>query len=89
MNNAASEFLSKSVPRTPTKSSPIKPLQFSPSQFLNSPQITFDINLSSTPVKRKFCIEDQENFGAKNEVCKFFSKHIMKKYFKNFGKLYN
>ena len=81
MNNTSSEFLSKSSQRTPTKSSPIKPFQFSPSQFLNSPQITFDINLSSTPVKRKFCIEDQENFGAKNEVSKFFSNPLQLKFY--------
>lgn len=30
---------------------PIKQLPFSPSQFLNSPNLTFDVQLSSTPVK--------------------------------------
>lgn len=37
-------------------SSPIKQLPFSPSQFLNSPNITnisFDVTLSSTPVKKQ------------------------------------
>ncbi|XP_068082583.1 myb-related protein A isoform X2 [Anabrus simplex] len=38
--------------QTPLKGTPIKPLPFSPSQFLNSPSLSFDVNLSSTPVKR-------------------------------------
>ncbi|KAK9873735.1 hypothetical protein WA026_002092 [Henosepilachna vigintioctopunctata] len=33
-------------------SSPVKQLPFSPSQFLNSPNLTFEAVLSSTPVKR-------------------------------------
>lgn len=39
---------------TPSKytTSPIRQLPFSPSQFLNSPNISFDVTLSSTPVKR-------------------------------------
>ncbi|KAL3288413.1 hypothetical protein HHI36_002860 [Cryptolaemus montrouzieri] len=42
------------IPQSPVKeaSSPIKQLPFSPSQFLNSPNLTFDAALSSTPVKR-------------------------------------
>lgn len=31
---------------------PIKQLPFSPSQFLNSPNLTFDVQLASTPVKQ-------------------------------------
>lgn len=30
---------------------PIKQLPFSPSQFLNSPNLTFDVQLASTPVR--------------------------------------
>lgn len=34
---------------------PIKPLPFSPSQFLNSPILTFDMTLpASTPVRKRF-----------------------------------
>lgn len=33
-------------------STPIKQLPFSPSQFLNSPNLSFDVTLSSTPVKQ-------------------------------------
>lgn len=38
---------------TPSKciTSPIKQLPFSPSQFLNSPNLSFDVTLASTPVK--------------------------------------
>ncbi|XP_044736788.1 transcriptional activator Myb [Chrysoperla carnea] len=36
---------------SPTKSTPIKPLPFSPSQFFNSPDLSFDVTLSSTPVR--------------------------------------
>nr|CAI5830889.1 unnamed protein product [Callosobruchus analis] len=32
---------------------PAKQLPFSPSQFLNSPNITFDVNLSSTPMRKE------------------------------------
>uniref|UniRef100_A0A1B6LR02 C-myb C-terminal domain-containing protein n=2 Tax=Graphocephala atropunctata TaxID=36148 RepID=A0A1B6LR02_9HEMI len=40
--------------RTPEKShqEPIKQLPFSPSQFLNSPNLSFDATLASTPVKQ-------------------------------------
>lgn len=41
-------------PNSPLKAdnTPIKQLPFSPSQFLNSPNIQFDVASSSTPVKR-------------------------------------
>ncbi|XP_046662074.1 myb-related protein B-like isoform X3 [Homalodisca vitripennis] len=38
--------------RTPEKSTPIKQLPFSPSQFLNSPNLSFDATLASTPLKQ-------------------------------------
>ncbi|XP_014274880.1 myb protein isoform X2 [Halyomorpha halys] len=38
-------------PNTPVKSPPLKQLPFSPSQFLNSPNLSFDVNLASTPVR--------------------------------------
>ncbi|GLV39724.1 Myb oncogene-like [Carabus blaptoides fortunei] len=41
----------KLEPKTPVKNTPIKQLPFSPSQFLNSPNLSFDVTLSSTPVK--------------------------------------
>ncbi|XP_046387660.1 chitinase-like protein PB1E7.04c isoform X2 [Ischnura elegans] len=43
------------LPTTPIKSetsTPIKPLPFSPSQFLNSPNLSFDAGMSSTPLHR-------------------------------------
>ncbi|KAK8383811.1 hypothetical protein O3P69_015927 [Scylla paramamosain] len=39
-----------SVLTTPQKVSPVHTLPFSPSQFLNSPNISFETNLTSTPV---------------------------------------
>ncbi|XP_071453304.1 myb-related protein A-like [Hetaerina americana] len=43
------------LPTTPIKSetsTPIKPLPFSPSQFLNSPNLSFEAGVSSTPLHR-------------------------------------
>lgn len=36
--------------RTPSKITPVKQLSISPSQFLNSPNLSFDVSLTSTPV---------------------------------------
>ncbi|XP_069702633.1 transcriptional activator Myb isoform X1 [Periplaneta americana] len=62
-----STFLSAEPHRTPVKASPIKSLQFSPSQFLNSPNLSFDvgtplrqctITAQSTPLQQR---RDKEN----------------------------
>ncbi|KAF5307183.1 hypothetical protein FQR65_LT00699 [Abscondita terminalis] len=44
----------KTLCNSPIKNgtTPIKQLPFSPSQFLNSPNLSFDVTLSSTPVKQ-------------------------------------
>ncbi|XP_054278689.1 myb-related protein B-like [Macrosteles quadrilineatus] len=43
--------------KTPEKSTPIKQLPFSPSQFLNSPNMSFDATLASTPLKSQHNIK--------------------------------
>lgn len=51
----------KHEPTTPVKNTPIKQLPFSPSQFLNSPNLSFDVTLASTPVKKQPLTPTKEN----------------------------
>lgn len=52
----------ESPSRTPMKSTPVKQLPFSPSQFLNTPNLTFHESLTSTPVKNeKFSDSDDDS----------------------------
>ncbi|XP_017784184.1 PREDICTED: myb-related protein B isoform X1 [Nicrophorus vespilloides] len=47
------QLSSLDTPMRASGSTPNKELPFSPSQFLNSPNISFDVTLASTPVKNK------------------------------------
>ncbi|XP_076347016.1 transcriptional activator Myb-like isoform X2 [Tachypleus tridentatus] len=57
INQTVSSAYSTNVPtvttETPAKETPIKQLPFSPSQFLNSPNISHGTNLTSTPVSNR------------------------------------
>lgn len=50
LSPALSQEHGESLLTTPQKVSPMHSLPFSPSQFLNSPNLSFDTNLTSTPV---------------------------------------
>lgn len=52
--------------KTPVKVTPVKQLPFSPSQFLNSPNLSFDVNLTSTPVSRRLLPTENERKIAEN-----------------------
>uniref|UniRef100_A0A1Y1NMI0 Uncharacterized protein n=1 Tax=Photinus pyralis TaxID=7054 RepID=A0A1Y1NMI0_PHOPY len=47
-------------------STPIKQLPFSPSQFLNSPNLSFDVTLASTPVKQHTTPAKVDNGGERS-----------------------
>ncbi|XP_022247386.1 myb-related protein A-like [Limulus polyphemus] len=57
INQTVSSAFSTNLPtvmtKTPAKETPIKQLPFSPSQFLNSPNISRGMNLTSTPVSNR------------------------------------
>lgn len=63
------EHISNAIKVSPTKhgNSPIKQLPFSPSQFLNSPNLSFDVTLASTPMKHHRVI-NVVNTPIKEEV---------------------